>query len=230
MAALPMDKNHALLTGPRERLHERGLESLSDAELVALLLGTGSRDESVVPLADRLLRQLGGLRGLTSAGMGDLLQVRGIGASKAARLQAGLELGRRAHAHPLTRGARLISSEDVYRTFGPQLAHLTHEELWAVALDVRHRVLARVLLGRGGLSSCPVTPADVFRPLIREAAAAAVLVHNHPSGSSEPSPEDVELTTRLSEAGRLLGISILDHVVVAREGYASLLDAGLHHP
>jgi DNA repair protein RadC len=203
---------------------------LSDAELVALLLGTGTRAEPVVPLAERTLRELGGLRGLSAAGTGDFLQVRGIGASKAARLLAGVELGRRIHAQPLHRGSRLISSEDVYRAFGPRLAHLTHEELWAVALDVRHRILALVLLARGGLSSCPVTPADVFRPLIREAAAAVVLIHNHPSGTTEPSPEDVELTQRLSEAGRLLGISVLDHVIVAREGYLSLLDAGLYTP
>ncbi len=227
-----MDKAEldTFMDGPRERLHERGLECLSEAELVALLLGTGTREEPVVPLAERVLRELGGMRGLGAAGMGDLLQVHGIGSTKAARLLAGLELGRRAHAQPLPRGVRMVSSEDVYRAFGPRLAHLTHEELWAVALDARHRVLSRVLLARGGLSACPVTPADVFRPLIREAAAAAVLVHNHPSGTTEPSPEDVELTVRLAEVGRLLGISVLDHVIVAREGYLSLLDAGLHSP
>jgi DNA repair protein RadC len=155
-----------------------------------------------------------------------LKRARGVGNGKAARIVAGLELGRRVHAQPLARGARIRSSEDVYRTFGPQLAHLPFEELWAVALDARHRVLARVLLARGGLSACPVTPADVFRPLIREAASALVLVHNHPSGVPEPSAEDLSLTERIAEAGKLLGIALLDHVIVASEGYASLLDAG----
>ena len=124
----------------------------------------------------------------------------------------------------------MISSEDVYRAFGPQLAHLAYEELWAVALDVRHRVLSRVLVARGGLSACPVSPADVFRPLLREAASALVLVHNHPSGVAEPSREDLDLTERIAQAGALLGIALLDHVVVAAEGYTSLLDAGLYRP
>jgi DNA repair protein RadC len=216
--------------GPRERLHERGLESLSDAELVALLLGTGTQADPVMPLAERLLGAVGGLRGLSSSGTGELLRVRGVGATKAARLVAGIELGRRVHARPLVRGARMGSSEDIFRAFGPQLAHLPHEELWAVALDARHRVLARVLLARGGLSACPVTPGDVFRPLIREAASALVLVHNHPSGVAEPSREDVALSAHIASAGKLLGIALLDHVVVAAEGYVSLLDSGLLEP
>lgn len=216
--------------GPRERLHERGLESLSDTELVALLLGTGTRSDPVLLLAERVLRQMGGLKGLSACGTGELLALPGVGATKAARLLAGIELGRRAHVRPLARGAQMRSSEDIYQAFGPQLAHLTHEELWAVALDARHRVLSRVLLARGGLSACPVTPADVFRPMIKEAASALVLVHNHPSGVADPSAEDVELSLHIARAGKLLGIALLDHVVVASEGYASLLDRGLLEP
>jgi DNA repair protein RadC len=181
----------------------------------------------VMPLAQRLLETVGGLRGLSGSGTGELLRVRGVGATKAARLIAGIELGRRVHARPLVRGARMQSSEDIFRAFGPQLAHLPHEELWAVALDARHRVLSRVLLARGGLSACPVTPGDVFRPLLREAASALVLVHNHPSGVAEPSGEDVALSVHIARAGKLLGIALLDHVVVAAEGYVSLLDSGL---
>jgi DNA repair protein RadC len=213
--------------GPRERLLERGLESLSDAELLALLLGTGSPSESVLPLAERILRELSGLKGLVSCSPSELMRVRGVGASKAARVVAALELGRRASGRPLARGSRMRSSEDVARAFAPQLAHLTHEELWALALDARQRVLTRMLVARGGLSVCPVSPADLFRPLVREAASAFVLVHNHPSGAADPSQEDLELTRRMARAAELLGLTLLDHVIVAADGYVSLLDAGL---
>jgi DNA repair protein RadC len=116
----------------------------------------------------------------------------------------------------------------VYRAFGPLLIHARQEELWALALDARHRVLARLMLARGGLDACPLVPADVFRPLVREGACAFVLVHNHPSGSADPSAEDLALTASLGRTGDLLGISLLDHVIVAAEGYFSCLDAGAY--
>ena len=169
--------------GPREKLASYGVDHLSDGELIAILLGTGSRNEPVPALAERLLLRAGGLRGLAQAGSAELAQVTGVGFGKAARIVAALELGRRAGALPLVRGARLSSSEDVFRAFGPLLGALRHEELWAVALDARQRVLTRLLLARGGVSGCALSPADVFRPLLREAASAVILVHNHPSGT-----------------------------------------------
>jgi DNA repair protein RadC len=217
-----------LVHGPREKLAERGVEALSDGELVALLLGTGIKDEPVPALAEKLLLRAGGLKGLSRLTLAELESLAGIGAGKAARITAALELGRRVNALPLERGSKIASSEDLYRAFGPLLSHLPHEELWAVALDARQRVLARVLIARGGLSACPVHPADVFRPLLRESASAVVLVHNHPSGACEPSAEDLAFTERLARAGELLGVFVLDHVVVAAEGYFSCLDAGLY--
>lgn len=214
--------------GAREKLSERGIESLSDADLVALLLGTGSQDEPVSVLAERLLCESGGLHGLARAGSRHLAGVRGIGVGKAARISAAIELGRRVAALPLERGVRISSSEDVYRAFGPLLSHQLHEELWAIALDARQRVLARVQLARGGLSSCPVTVADIFRPLIREGASAMIVIHNHPSGAPDPSPEDLAFTERVAQAGELLGIFLLDHVIVAADGFYSCLDAGLY--
>lgn len=214
--------------GPREKLQDRGSSTLSDGELVAILLGTGTRAHPAPVLAEQLLCQLGGLPGLIQAGVDQLSQVSGVGDGKAARIAAALELGRRANAQPLCRGSRLVSSEDVYRAFGPLLAHAQHEELWALALDVRQRVISRCLLARGGLSACPVTASDVFRPLIRDAASATILIHNHPSGSADPSTEDLALTERLARVGQLLGIAVLDHVIVAADGYFSCLDAGLY--
>jgi DNA repair protein RadC len=217
-----------LLYGPREKLRERGVDCLSDGELLAILLGTGTREEPVPAMAEKILLRLGGLRGLARVGLGELSAHSGVGESKAARIAAALELGRRVHALPLDRGTRIGSSEDLYRAFGPLLSHLPHEELWAIALDARQRVLARILIARGGVSACPATPADVFRPLLRESASAMVLVHNHPSGACEPSSEDLAFTERLSRAGQLLGVFLLDHVIVGREGYFSCLDAGLY--
>jgi DNA repair protein RadC len=220
-----------LIYGPREKLCERGVECLSDSELIAILLGTGTREQPAPALAEKLLQHVGGLRGLARVSLGELSTVNGVGAGKAARITAALELGRRANALPLDRGTRIGSSEDLYRAFGPQLAHLPHEELWAVALDARQRVLARMLIARGGVSACPATPADVFRPLVREAASAVVLVHNHPSGAIDPSSEDLAFTERLAQVGELIGIFVLDHVIVSREGYFSCLDSGLYrHP
>jgi DNA repair protein RadC len=212
--------------GPREKLSEAGVESLSDGELVALLLGTGTRAEPVSALAERLLLVVGGLAGLSGASPSELARLTGVGQGKAARIAAALELGRRASCLPLRRGTRLGSSEDVYRAFGPQLAGLAHEELWALALDARQRVQSRILLARGGVSSCALRTADVFRPLLRAAASAFILIHNHPSGVCEPSPEDIGFTQRLAEAGELLGIFLLDHVIVSAEGYFSCLDRG----
>lgn len=216
------------MRGPRERLLERGVASLSDADLIALLLGTGVADEPVAVLAARVLHELHGVRGLTRASLRQLAALRGIGEGKAARLTAALELGRRAVARPLDRGSKIGSSEDVYRAFGPRLSTQPHEELWAVALDVRQRVLAELPLARGGATACPVTMADVFRPLLQEGAAAVILVHNHPSGVTDPSAEDLAFTDRLAQAGELLGIFLLDHVIVGADGYFSCLDAGLY--
>lgn len=212
--------------GARERLAEHGPNVLQDAELLALLLCTGVRGASVMQVAQRLLDEQGGLRGIARAGAGQLASLPGVGPCKAARVLAALELGRRVHHLPGPDPARLSSSEQVYRAFAPLLAEESQECFWALALNTRHRMVARALVSRGGIDACPVAPADAFRPLIREAAAAAIFVHNHPSGSPEPSTEDVQLTERLCEVGRLLGVPVLDHVIIGRGAYFSFLDAG----
>jgi len=216
--------------GPRERLLRFGPEALGEAELLAVVLGTGSEGEPVLALAESLLREAGGLRHLVRLGAGALARRPGIGSGKATRILAGIELGRRALGPPAAHLARIGSSADVDRMFRPRLSHAEVEHFIVLALDARNRVLRELLLAKGSVSSCPVAPAEVFRALLREAAVSAVLVHNHPSGDPTPSSEDVGLTQRMVEAGELVGVRVHDHVIVAREGYQSLLDLGLVRP
>jgi DNA repair protein RadC len=220
-----MSRRHG--DGPRERLLRVGQEALSDEELVALLLGTGAPDAPVVELAGRLLGRAGGLAGLERMGTGQLGQVRGVGPGKACRVVAALELGRRLASRPLPHGERLQSSRAVDAALRPRLARSHVEQFLAIPLDAKNRAMGELRISLGGLTACPVAPGDVFRALLREAAAGVVFVHNHPSGEPSPSPEDVAMTERLREAGELLGVRVVDHVIVAREGYFSFLDAGL---
>lgn len=213
--------------GPRERLARFGPEALGETELVAVLLGTGTEGEPVMALSESLLREWGGARGIARLGIGALASRAGIGTSKAARLLAAIELGRRSLEVPLGHAVRLGSSRDVDRAFRPRLSHAEVEHFVALALDARNRVTRELFIARGGIAACPVAPADVFRALLREAAVSTVLVHNHPSGDPTPSAADIELTERLAETGQLVGVRVHDHVIVAREGYTSLLDLGL---
>ncbi|MGE0792077.1 MAG: DNA repair protein RadC [Sandaracinaceae bacterium] len=219
-----------LTEGPRERLRFVGRAALSDTELVALLLGTGTQGESVVALAERILSEVGSLDALAKLGPGALENIEGLGPTKAGRLVAAVELGRRALTRPLPLRARIASSRDVDAAMRPRLAHASVEHFIALALDAKHRAIAEVEVARGGLTACPVAPSDVFRALLLEGAAAVIVVHNHPSGEPSPSAEDVALTDRLARAGELLGMRVLDHVIVARDGYFSFLDAGLLGP
>jgi DNA repair protein RadC len=216
--------------GPRDRLARLGVEPLSDAELVALVLGTGLRGETALRVAESVLAEAGGVRGLSSCTLPVLASRRGIGETKAGRIVAALELGRRSALRPLVRGAPIASSRDVDASFRPRLSHAESERFVVLALDARQRVVREIVVATGSVSHCPVAPSEVFRALLREAASAAVLVHNHPSGDPTPSRDDVELTKRLVDGARLLGLRIVDHVIVAESGYVSFVDAGLLTP
>ncbi len=213
--------------GPRERLARVGVEALSDAELVALLLGTGARGVPVEALAASVLAERGGLLGLERAGLGVLAARSGIGEGKACRLLAAVEVGRRVGAVPLARGMRLASSRDIDAALRPRLARAEVEHFLAIPLDAKNRPMGELRIATGGQSVCPVSPSDVFRALLREAASAVIFVHNHPSGDPAPSRDDQLITERLVRGGELLGVRVLDHVIIAREGYFSFLDAGL---
>ena len=216
--------------GPRERLRALAGEALTDDELLAVLLGTGGSGRPVLDLAALVLDEVGGLDRLAEVGVDGLASIPGIGPSKASRIVAAVELGRRILTRPLPRGRRLLSARDVDAALRPRLARATVEHFLALPLDAKNRPMGEIRVATGGLSACPVNPADVFRPLLRCAASAVVFVHNHPSGSPDPSPEDRALTRRLARAGDLLGVRVLDHVIIGHEGYFSFLDAGWMDP
>lgn len=207
---------------PRERLLAYGAENLSESELLAVVLGTVGPTPAFVA-ATELLARFGGLPELARCATSELR--RHVGPVRAARIQAALELGRRA----LVPRARLHTIEtplDVYRYVRPRMAHLTREVFHVLLLDTRHRLIADRRVAEGGLAACAIAPRDVFEPAIREAAPALIFVHNHPSGDPTPSRDDVALTERLGHAARLLGLSLVDHVVVADGGYTSLAEMG----
>lgn len=210
---------------PRERLAALGPEALNDAELLALVLRTGGPGCDAVALAGRLLAGCGGLQGLSRAGPRDLAAVPGVGPVKRASLRAAIEIGRRQAGGRLDAGACIRGPADVHAHYHPRLRHAVQERFFAVLLDGRHRVVRHVLVSQGTLTASLVHPREVFRPALGEPAAAVVLVHNHPSGDPTPSREDVEITERLVRAGEILGVPVLDHVVVAERGFASLKES-----
>lgn len=211
----------------RERLAAGSPPDLTDVELLALILDTGTPPRGVDGLARDLLARFGGLRGLSRASLVELQRLPGIGPAKASRLQAALELGRRSVSRPLPPGEPIRSSRQVFDAYRPRLAHRDREHMLAVLLDTKHRMLKEVCVSVGCLDSTIVHPREVFRPAVAEAAAAVILVHNHPSGDPAPSAEDRAVTRRLAATAEVLGVELLDHVIVARQGCISLRDAGM---
>jgi DNA repair protein RadC len=208
---------------PRERLLERGADALASSELLAVVLGSGIAGSSAAELGARLLEHAGSLAALSRAGARELATVHGIGIARATRLAAAFQLGHRTVAEPLSdlivRGA-----SDIYRYLQPRLRGLLQEVFVVIALDARNAILSDVEIARGWLTGVDVHPREVFRPLIRLAAAGAVVAHNHPSGDPSPSADDLAVTRRLRRAGNLVGIPVLDHVVIGAGGYASIGD------
>ncbi len=215
---------------PRERLASEGTGALSDAELLALLLRTGSHSKDALAVASELLNLHGGLRRVSQANGAELARSPGIGPAKSASILAALEIGRRLERRRLVVGTAMRGPVDIFRHFQPELRDLRQERFVVVLLDARHRVMRTEVVSQGTLTASLVHPREVFRPALRDAAAALVLVHNHPSGDPTPSREDREVTIRLSRAGEILGVRVLDHVVLAERGYCSLREEGLLPP
>lgn len=213
-------------TGPRERALLHGLASLSEAELIAVLLGTGQPTLGATAIAAELLDDLG-LEDLARVAPQHLASRAGIGPVKALRVSAAFELGRRASAQALIPRERVVASSDVAAHLRAKLSHLDHEEMWLLSLDGQNGVRSLRRVAQGGLHGCCVSARDILRLALREGASAFVLAHNHPSGDPRPSPEDVAMSRVLFEAGELVGVPLVDHVVVARAGHSSLLDLGL---
>ncbi|WP_305041490.1 RadC family protein [Geoalkalibacter sp.] len=214
---------------PREKLLDRGPESLSDAELLALVLRTGdaATRTSALDHARLLLARFGGLRQLATASITELCQIKGIGPAKAAELQAVFQIARRFADARLRPGDRFTSSEEVFRSFHERLRDHKREVFYTLLLDSKNRVIREVPISEGSLTASIVHPREVFAPVIRESASAVLFVHNHPSGDPTPSREDIEITRRLKDVGELVGVRVLDHIVVGSDRYVSFADRGL---
>ncbi len=211
---------------PRERLARLGPAALADRELLALIVRSGGACADASALAERALERVGGREGLPEATLASLAGLPGLGPAKAAALVAAVELGRRLAERPLRIGARIGGPEDVERHFLPRVGDRARESFHVLLLDGRHRLLAEEEVSVGTLTASLVHPREVFRGAVAAAAAGLVLVHNHPSGDPSPSAEDRSVTRRLGEAGRILGIAVVDHVIVARGGHYSFREAG----
>jgi len=208
---------------PRERLAALGPSALSDAELLALLLRTGTAREDVLAFASRVLVALGGLGAIPRMHASELVAIPGIGPATAAEIVAALELGRRAVQRLAADRPQIMRPADAAALLGPRLAHLEQEQCVALLLDRKHRLLREVVVGIGGIAHAPMEPREVFAAALREPGVAAVLVaHNHPSGEATPSTEDRAITRRLADGAALLGLEFLDHVIVASSGWASI--------
>jgi DNA repair protein RadC len=216
---------------PRERLMKLGADTLSEAQLLAIMLATGdaSSGQSALDLAMYLVRTFDGLRALDAASIAELCQIKGIGPAKATTIKAALELGKRLLGEPVQRHLKVTSPQDLVNYFQPRLQHLRKEVFKAVLLNTKHQMLKDVTVSEGSLSASLVHPREAFLPAIKESAAAVIFLHNHPSGDPTPSTEDKELTLRLVEVGQLIGISVLDHIIIGSgsPGYISFRDAGL---
>lgn len=212
---------------PRERLERLGPLALSTAELIAVLLRTGIKGENAIRLSERLLKAFDGLTGLHRAEFQELKNTHGLGRAKAATLKAAIELGRRLNEQTPQERARINSPADAAALVQYEMSALENEHLRAIILDTRNQVLEIVELYRGSLNSAPVRIAEVFKPAIRRNAAAIILVHNHPSGDPTPSADDMALTKAIREAGQMLDVEILDHLVIGQGRYVSMKERKL---
>ena len=215
---------------PRERLRQMGAASLSNAELLAIVLRTGGTGENVVAQATRLLSRFNGLPGLARASVGELCAERSVGEAKATQILAALELGRRLLATQPEERPCVRSPQDVANLLLADMALLEQEHLRVVLLNTRNQVLAAPEVYKGTVNATHVRVSDLFRDAVREGCPSIIVVHNHPSGDPTPSADDVAITRQLVEAGSLLGIDVLDHVVLARNGFASLRERNLGFP
>lgn len=212
---------------PRERLERHGAGVLSSAELVAIILNTGTQSESVLPLSQRIIQDYGGLSGLMRMEYPDLVEIKGIGPAKAAKLKAALEMGRRLTTIIDDDKPRIASPEDVVRLYGLEMWSLEREELRVVLLDTKHHVKHSIIVATGTVNSANVRMAEVFTPAVKRNAPFVMLVHNHPTGDPTPSSADIRFTQDAVRAGVLLDIGVLDHVIIGQGRHSSLKRLGL---
>jgi DNA repair protein RadC len=212
-------KDISLENRPRERLEKQGPSVLSDAELLAIILKTGNKTENVIDMSNRLISKYG-FDKLSMCSLTELQEINGIGSAKASQILALFELNKR-HSYSKTQGKPIKTAKDVFEHCSPKLSSSDREHFMILHLDTKNRVIKDEIVSVGALTGTIAHPREVFKSAIKESAHSVILVHNHPSGDPTPSDEDLKMTERLLEAGEILGIKVLDHVIIGKEEWWS---------
>jgi DNA repair protein RadC len=213
---------------PREKLIGKGRQVLSEAELIAILIGSGSRNETAVELSRRILLAVGNnLNELGKLGVKELTKFKGIGEAKAISIVAAMELGRRRKETESIKREKVATSKDAYNAMKGRLADLPHEEFWLVMLNRANAIVKKELISRGGVSGTVVDTRIIFKMAIEHYASSIIICHNHPSGNVKPSDADIRITKNIKEAGKIMEIPLVDHLIITEQGYYSFTDEGL---
>lgn len=212
---------------PREKLLLKGKESLSNAELVAILIGSGSRNESAVDLSKRILLNAGNLNVLGKMSIAQLTQFKGIGEAKAISIVSALELGRRQRSEDALKFKKITSSKGIFEIMQPIIGELPHEEFWVLFLNNSNKVISKSQLSKGGITGTVVDARLVFKLALENGATGLILCHNHPSGNLNPSDADMQITKKMKTAGEILDVKVLDHLIITETKYYSFVDEGI---
>ena len=213
---------------PREKLLLKGRSALSDAELIAILIGSGNNEESAVEVARKILDDVKlNLVELGKLSVNDLMKHKGIGEAKAVTIVAAMELGNRRRESEALQREKIITSKDASDIFSKHLSDLPNEEFWILMLNRANKIIGRHCVSKGGVAGTAVDAKGVFKPAVENNASSVILCHNHPSGNQQPSSEDISLTKKLTQAGSSLDVKVLDHIIVTDSGYFSFADEGM---
>jgi DNA repair protein RadC len=227
LKGLPI-KSWAEADRPREKLKTKGKQQLSEAELMAILLGSGTQEESALALSKRMLSFFNNdLTAVGRADLHDLKKFKGIGEVKAIKIIAALELGRRRQLTSIIEKPQVCSSKEAFDALAPLMIDLPHEEFWIIMLNRANRIIGREKISSGGVAGTVVDAKVVFRKAIQQLACSLILAHNHPSGNLRPSQSDIDLTKKLMRAGQALDITVLDHLIITHKGFFSFADEGV---
>lgn len=221
MKELPEDER------PREKLLKYGAKNLSNAELIALIIRTGNKKRTAIELSQDILNYFGGLKALVNLSVEEIKEIKGIGLAKGAEIKAVIELSKRLSTSKETNKVIIKNPRDIANLLMPELRYKKQEIFKLILLDIKNQVISTPLISKGGLSSSIVHPREVFREAIRRSSAAIILVHNHPSGIPDPSKDDIEVTKKLIEAGKIIGIDVLDHIVIGDGTFISMKEKGI---